>query len=232
MKTQSLLRVQVFGVAALSLLGLSVFTSSASAQTTNFSLPLSIGSASKLDLGTFAAGTTLKLTLTGNGALQPGNNFHVLPDGSLFAPTSGSNSFANAGATNYPTAAGGDGVNRFAGGANFDTVSTVFGFAGKMTTDTTDPAAIRFGAVVGTFSPSPSRSDWFHVGYGNTFVVPTGGADLFLAVTNSFISDNQGLYSGTLVANAPVPEASTTVSFGLLALGIGGLVVAGRRRKA
>jgi len=34
------------------------------------------------------------------------------------------------------------------------------------------------------------------------------------------------------LSSAPVPEASTTVSFGLLlALGLGGLVIAARRKK-
>ena len=98
-----------------------------------------------------------------------------------------------------------------------------------MTTDTTDPADIRFGAVVGTFSASPSRSDSFYVGYGGSFVVPAGGGDLFLAVNDTVNGDNHGAYSGTLSA---VPEASSVVSFGLLlALGAGGIAIA-RRRKA
>ncbi len=43
----------------------------------------------------------------------------------------------------------------------------------------------------------------------------------------------RGITTGSLiVTNAPVPEASTTVSFGLLlALGLGGVVVAARKKK-
>ena len=48
------------------------------------------------------------------------------------------------------------------------------------------------------------------------------------------ISDNTAFIDAVSVSpSAPVPEVSTTVSLGLLlALGLGGLVVAGRRRKA
>ena len=44
----------------------------------------------------------------------------------------------------------------------------------------------------------------------------------------------RAISAGSLVATrAPVPEASTTVSFGLLlALGLGGLVIAAKRKKA
>jgi len=47
------------------------------------------------------------------------------------------------------------------------------------------------------------------------------------------VSDNTAFIDAVAVSiAAPVPEASTTVSLGLLALGLGGMMVAGRRRKA
>jgi hypothetical protein len=60
-------------------------------------------------------------------------------------------------------------------------------------------------------------------GYDGTFYL-TGGQDLLATQTQSFAKFHVDVLA--------VPEASTTASFGLLlALGIGGVVVAGRRRK-
>ena len=204
----------------------------ASAQTTNFTLPLTTSSGNKLDLGLFAAGATLKLTFTGSGDLV-NSDFQTKPDGSLAALAMGPFTFANQGAA-YSTFAGGDGINHFTGGgANYDSSGTGFPFAGKLTTDTTDPADIRFGAVVGTFSATPGRTDWFYIGNGGTFTAPVGGGELFVAVNDTSSSNNHGSYAGTLTTPAPVPEASTTVSLGLLlALGLGGMVVAAKRKKA
>ena len=56
----------------------------------------------------------------------------------------------------------------------------------------------------------------FVVGYGN----------------GNYFYDSTGLFAKVTDLNAPVPEASTTVSFGLLlCLGLGGLVVSVRRRR-
>ena len=154
----------------------------------------------------------------------------VNPDGSLFAPASSPYTYANAGSTEYPTAFGGDGINHFVGGGlNYDSVGSGFGFAGKMTTDTTDPAIIRDGAVVGTFSATPTRADWFFIGYGGSFTAPASG-NLYLAVNDSYSPNDQGNYSISLTTPAPVPEASTVASFGLmLALGLGGVLVARKK---
>ena len=219
---------------ALSLVALGLaIAQPALAGTTNFTLPLTTGSVNKLDLGPFAAGATFQFTFTGSGDLV-NSNYQTNPNGSLAAPAMGPYTFANQGAA-YSTAFGGDGINHFVGGGgNYDSSGSGFPFAGKMTTDTTDPADIRFGAVVGTFSATPGRSDWFYIGSGGTFTAPSGGGDLFVAVNDTNNTDNHGSYAGTLTTPAPaVPEASTTVSLGLLlALGLGGRAVAGRRRKA
>jgi hypothetical protein len=55
--------------------------------------------------------------------------------------------------------------------------------------------------------------------------------------TATLVSSDPGLtvtpQPGTPALSSPVPEASTTVSLGLLlALGMGGIVVAGKRKKA
>ncbi len=75
----------------------------------------------------------------------------------------------------------------------------------------------------------------------NSLIAPGSGFSLIFAtgISNTgFISgygsDTNGIYHGFLLTpvNAPVPEASTTVSLGLLlALGMGGMVVAARRKK-
>ena len=49
----------------------------------------------------------------------------------------------------------------------------IAGFAARaQTTNTTNPAAIRLGALVGTFAANPSRADWFLIGPDTT-----GGRD-------------------------------------------------------
>ncbi len=171
---------------------------------TPVSLPLTTAADNKLDLGAFLPGATLTATFTGNGDLVD-SRYQTKPDGSLFALATGGYEFANAGAA-YPTQDGGDGVNHFAGGgANYDATGSGYGFATKLTTDTTDPAAIRNGAVVGTFSTSPARTDWFLIGNGATLTVPAGGAHLYVAVNDTFFSDNHGAYTGTLSATGGTP---------------------------
>jgi uncharacterized repeat protein (TIGR03803 family) len=174
----------------------------------NISLPLSTGSGNKLDLGFFAGGQALQLSFVGNGDLV-NSTYQTLPDGSMFAPAGSPYGYGNPGA-NYPTNAGGDGINHYpGGGGNYDAGGgSGFPFAGKMTTDTTDPAGIRDGAVVGTFNPSPANTNWFYIGYGGTFTVPAGGAHLYVAVNDSVNSDDHGVYLGVL--NGAVPAFSTT----------------------
>jgi large repetitive protein len=171
------------------------------------------------DLGFFQGGTSITITAGGHGDLA-NSSFQVNPDGSIFAPATSPNTYANAGATNYPKTQGGDGVNHFpGGGANVDPGGTKFCFAGKQTTDTTDPAAIRCGALVGTFKSQPTNLDWFLIGYGTTLTVPAGGADLYLAVNDNDNLDNHGSYSVDVgTAASPVPA---------ITLSQGGTAVAG-----
>ncbi len=93
----------------------------------------------------------------------------------------------------------------------------MFGFAGPQSTDTTNPATIRFGALVGTFSASPvENQDWFFVGTSDLLTIPAGGANLYLAVDDDpgRSGNNAGQFNVTVTA---VPEPS---SFGSLALGL------------
>ena len=171
----------------------------------SLSLPLATSADGKLDLGAFNGGATVTLAFSGNGDLVD-SRYQTRPDGSLYAPAAGSYDFANAGAT-YPTQDGGDGINHFAGGgANYDATGSGYGFATKLTTDTTDPAAIRLGAVVGTFSASPVRGDWFLIGNGVTVTVPAGGAHLYVAVNDTFSGDNHSAYTGTVSTNGDTPN--------------------------
>jgi hypothetical protein len=159
-----------------------------------------------MDEGFFAGGTLLQITASGHGDLVDAR-YQVKPDGTLFAPATGVFSFANKGAT-YTTVAGGDGINHFAGGgANYDISGSGFPFAGKMTTDTTDTADIRDGAVVGTFSANPARGNWFRVGASGKITVPAGGAHLYLAVNDSVSGDNHGAYLVTITSVKPASIA-------------------------
>lgn len=196
---------------------------------TAYLLPGTTGANNKLDVGFYADGTVLDLSVTGTVNLIPqtGQDWITNPDGSLVRFTDPLNyRYALAGSTLYPTVAGGDGVNHFAGGgANYDTSPAApyghFGFAGKETTDTTDPDAIRFGAVVYTFSETPTRNDWHFLGYGGQITAPTGGGHLYLAVHDAnndvYPGANSGSYTVDITA-VPEPASWTMLATGGLAL--------------
>jgi hypothetical protein len=180
--------------------------------------------ADKIDAGSFAAGTVI--TLGASGTVDLGadsyNVFVTNQDGSLVHnnTTDPTYRYINPGATNYPTAFGGDGINHYTGGgANFDVVANVFGPAGDMSTDTTDPKTIRLGALIATFSSSPSRSDWFEVGFGTTVVSPSSSDHLYFAVNDTFYPNNLGAYN-VIISTSSVPEPST-----LMLISIGSIVV-------
>ena len=159
----------------------------------------------------------VRVEVTGAGDLRD-SRLRVNPDGSLAASATSPYTIFNAGQP-YAAVSGfaaGDGVIRFVGrGANYDQNGGVWMFAGKQTTATTDPSAIRGGAVVGTFSVAPTRSDWFLIGYGRTVSVPAGGATLYLAVNEADLpsanSDNHGTYAVTYAAIAPAHDAFASV---------------------
>lgn len=178
---------------------------------TTTALPLTTGEGSKISLGTFSGGSSVRLAVSGAGDLLSAS-YQVYPDGSLVTASSSPYGFTNSGAA-FPSVAtfpSGDGFNRFpGGGSNYDHSGSGWAFAGKQTTDTTDAAAIRAGAVVGTFVANPVRADWFAIGFGGTFVVPAGGATLYVAVNESFSGDNHGSYLVSVAATpAPAPSAN------------------------
>jgi hypothetical protein len=200
-------------VIAIALLGL---VEVVSAQTV-VSVPLTAGASNKVDAGFFSGGQVLSVGATGSGDLVD-SRYQVYADGSLAAAASGAYAFANNGAT-YSTEFGGDGFNHFVGGgANTDLSGNYglagFPFAGATTTDTTSSTAIRLGALVGTFSLNPARSDWFVLGTSTTLTVPGGGAQLYLAVNDSYSPDNHGTYSVTLTAIPETPWFAFTMGTG------------------
>jgi hypothetical protein len=216
-------------LSTVALLALAAFCAGRS-EAGSFTLPATTSNLDKLDLGFFSGGTDLAITMSGTINIASPDLWVTNPNGSLADPvTIPAYTYANAGATNYPTTYGGDGINHFSGGgANYDVDNPVpFGFAGKETTDTTDPAAIRTGSVVGTFSPSPTRADWFFVGYGTTVLVPTGGAHLYVAVVDTYYPNDVGSYSG-MVMTASIPEPSSII-MGVIAI-LSGVGCSLRRR--
>jgi len=175
--------------------------------------PGPLGGTAADDFGFFPGGTSITITAGGNGGLC-NCGFPVNPDGSLHGAPASQYAYAAQGASGYPVVNGGDGTNHFPGGGeNYDPNGISYGFAGKRTTDTTDPAAIRLGTLVGTFKSQPGNLDWFVIGYGTTVTVPAGGADLYLAVNDSNNNDNIGNYSVQISA-ASVPVPAVTLSAG------------------
>jgi len=169
----------------------------------------------KHDAGFFPGGT--ELFICARGTVMIAWNFFTHPDGSLAAPMPADEpyyTYGAPGATNYPTAAGGDGTNHFPGGGmNYSTrvAGLNWPVAGKLTTDTRDAAAIRFGAAIGTFADNPERADWFPIGFGTTVAVPQGGRHLYLLVNETWWGDNSGAYQVT-IGDRPIPPAGSITS--------------------
>ncbi len=197
---------------------------------TPVTLPGTTAAANKQLVGTFTGGQQLTLAFSGMVDLVGGvgGNWLVTPTGAVAAPvTFPGYGYANVGASGYPTTNGGDGINNFdGGGANYDVGNASYGFAGATSTDTTRPDLIRFGGVVGTFAASPGRADWFFVGNSATVTVPVGGGALYLAVNETFASNNTGQFSGTIAV--VVPEAGTLA---LMVLPLIGFVASRRRNR-
>ena len=181
--------------------------------------------------GTYTWGTVLFIGVNGTVNLNSPTGLIVTnPDGSLSSapPASCTSCWAPGyqyflpGASGYPTVAGGDGINHFVGGGgNYDAFPgshPPFAPQGKPTTDTTDPAAIRFGALAGTFVSNPTATDWFLIGYGGSFLVPVGGGTLQLIVVDTYYPNNTGAY-GVSIDTVPEPSVAWLALSGIAFLG-------------
>lgn len=190
--------------------------------------------ATPTNAGTFAGNVTLFISATGTVNLNgPAGQIITNPDGSMFMTPpesctpcwSPGYQFFLPGANSYPTAFGGDGTNHFTGGGgNFDPYPgdhSVWATEGKQTTDTMDPGALRFGALAYTFTPDPTATDWFLLGYGGTFVTPEGGGTLLVVVVDTFYSNNTGGYTVTIdQQSVPEPAAAWLAFSGFALLGL------------
>lgn len=156
------------------------------------------GSASSVDLGLFAAGT---YQITGSGVIDligaPGSGFDIRPDGSLDSPVT---------APTY----------------------LYFNPDGSFTADGSyGPAGMnaRIGALVGSFSASPSfPSDYFLIGFG-TSVTLAASTHIYASVNDTYLPNNGGAFS---VDVAAVPEPT---SWAMMLGGFGVVGIALRRRR-
>jgi hypothetical protein len=197
-----------------------------------FILPATTSDQAKLDLGFFPGNTIITIEMTGVISLTGSSSltWSTNPDGSVVGAVAAPYDYANPGATDYPTFAGGDGINHFLGGGA-NTADGNFPFAGALSTDTTDPGDIRLGDVVGTFSASPTRSDWFSIGIADSVLTPVGGSNLYVAVVDTYYPNNTGSYDGTF-STASVPEPASFLVFAGLGAVMGlGAMRRGQRRK-
>jgi len=196
------------------------------------------------DMGPLTSSQTLVITyLSGSVNLFPmWVDFSFNPDGSLVNPYSAENwyvdgmdyNYLKPGSGSYPTVAGGDGTNHFAGGgANYDkypNIDSVWGFwCTNLTTDTMAPGVVRFGSLVGTLD---GGLDWFYIGYGTTIGAGTGipipdGATLSLAVFDASYGTNTGAFQVQVTDAAGVPEPSAIL---LAGAGLLGMALLRRRR--
>lgn len=163
------------------------------ANAVSFDLPMTASPTNAVAVGPLAGGAQISITVTGAADLA-GGEYPVNPDGSV-AGTVTNLPYANPGSVGYPTLYGGDGINHYPGGGCDYVTGGGFCPAGVMSTDTTLPGEIRIGATLGSFTPTPARSDLFLIGYGTTITVPAGGATLYLSVGDTFYGDNVGYYS-------------------------------------
>jgi hypothetical protein len=194
------------------------------------------------DAGIYAAGHILSITVTGTVNLDgpignPEGSIFTNPDGSLalvpdiscvpcWAP---GYQYFIADSHAYPTVSGGDGVNHFAGGGGnydmFPASHSPWAPEGKQTTDTTDPAALRFGSLAYTFVANPTATDWKLLGYGGN--IPTGnGGTLQLVVVDTYYSNNSGSFDVD-ITEAPEPSAAFLAISGVALLGL--VRLSGRR---
>jgi len=191
--------------------------------------------------GTYAGGLELTIAATGTANLNyPSSLIITNPDGSLLAPVASAScvscwapgyQFFIEGSA-YPTVAGGDGLNHFVGGGgNFDVFPgdhSAWAAEGKQTTDTTDPGAIRFGALAYAFvhnpGDTPGPTDWLPLvqsagngNYGNTISTGNGGT-LMVVIVDTFYPNNSGGFD--LTVSTPEPSVTWLVfsGLGLLAL--------------
>lgn len=188
--------------------------------------------------GAYAGSLTLHITTTGKINLNgPTGLIETNPDGSMASSPLASCAvcwspgyqYFISGSSTYPTFAGGDGINHFAGGGgNYDLFPadhSAWAAIGKQTTNTNDPGALRFGALAYTFNVNPTATDWSLLGYGGTFVTPAGGGTLLMQVADTFYPNNTGSYTVTIDTQLgpqeiPEPAAIWLAFSGFAVLGV------------
>src|SRR6185295_3990087 len=152
----------------------------AAAQT--FSIPAAPPLTQKTDLG-FQSPGFLEVSALGFVDLASDTHYLVFADGATAIPyTSGTFTWTAEGGP-YPTFAGGDGINHYRGGGT-NWQGSFWNELGAQSTDTLNPATIRFGTLVGTFNPAPAASDWFVIGRHATIQIPATGAHLYAAISD------------------------------------------------
>jgi hypothetical protein len=149
------------------------------------------------DLGSFAAGT-YNITATGIVDLVGNGSFRMRPNGlPETSVTAGGYSYFNPNGSDHADGA------------------TNYGAAG---------AGVLIGALIGTFTDTPTTADWFLIGYSKQVTLGIAG-HIYASVNDTFHNNNTGHFDVTVTA---VPEPET---YAMLLAGLGLMGAVARRKK-
>ena len=205
-------------------------------------VPLLATASMPTNVGFFTAGTVLSISATGTVSLGVGVDTN--PDGTTIGSAQAPYQYFNPSGATYDLTPPAMNSAYAATDPCGNSWSSGFADEGARTQNLSDPGAIPLGAVAALFNvnftnpfPGGCNTGWFLVTpnngglYGANWTVPSlvaGGAYLWLAVPDTFYTNNSGSFDVT-VQPLPEPSGLLLLAAGLVLLGICGKTM--RRRQ-